>query len=142
MAITPHEDKKAIKAILDTDEYLLSAGFLPDMIKTTKAGSEVLNDNNSALQIFISSGTPESATSDIVRNMVYNIRVAGKMNNSGRIDNAANQIIALLHNRDIGRSHILYLLDPPLELESNAAVYVIEITFLCQATVFNKIKTQ
>ncbi len=142
MAITPYEDKMAIKAILDTDKFLLSAGFSPDMIKTTRAGTEVLNDNNSALQIFISSGTPENSNSDIVRNMVYNIRVAGKRTNAGRIDNAANQIIALLHNREIGRSHILYLLDPPLELESNAAVYVIEITFLCQATVFNKIKKQ
>ncbi len=139
MAITIYEDKKTIKAILDTDEYIQRAGFKPEMIKTTKAGTEILNDTNAMLQIFISNGTPENLGSEIAKGIVYEISVVGKRANASRIENVVSQIIALLHNKDIGRSHILYLLDPPLEMESNNSVYNVRLTFLCQSTVYNKI---
>ena len=138
--ITPNEDKIAIKAILDTDPYINRVGFLPDNIKTTKYGTSTLNQASDDFQIFISMGTPENPNNWLQKGMVYNISVVGKRARSTIVDSVASQIIALLSETDIGHSHILYLLDPPLELESDPAIYIVETSFVCYETIFNSLK--
>lgn len=138
--ITPNEDKIAIKATLDTDPYINRVGFLPDNIKTTKYGTSTLNQVSDDFQIFISMGTPENPNNWLQKGMVYNISVVGKRARSTIVDSVASQIIALLSETDIGHSHILYLLDPPIELESDPAIYIVEISFVCYETIFNSLK--
>lgn len=139
--ITPNEDKAAIKAILDTDAYIQRAGFTPENIKTTKYGTDTLNSNTQDFKIFISMGTPENPNNWLQKGIVFNIAVVGKRTRSAVIDSVSSQIIALLSETDIGRSHILYLLDPPIELESDPSIYIVETAFICYETIFNKIKT-
>lgn len=139
--ITPNEDKAAIKAILDTDTYIQRAGFTPENIKTTKYGTDTLNSNTQDFKIFISMGTPENPNNWLQKGIVFNIAVVGKRTRSAVIDSVSSQIIALLSETDIGRSHILYLLDPPIELESDPSIYIVETAFICYETIFNKIKT-
>lgn len=138
--ITTYEDKIAIKAILDTDSYILEAGFKPDNILMTKYDTDVLNSNNDDLKIFIYMGTPEKTNTPNLRGVVYRIGIIGKRSVSALIDNIAQQVIALLSEKDIGRAHILYLQDTPLELDSNPAMYLVELSFISYQTIYNKIK--
>lgn len=139
--ITPAQDKTAIKAILDTDPYIQGAGFTPDNIKKTKYGTDTLNSNAPDNQIFIYNGTPENPNNRIQKGVVYKIAVAGKRRDQTVVDNVAEQVLALLNDADLGRSHILELLDPPIELESDPAIYIVEAAFICYETIFNKVKT-
>lgn len=139
--ITPNEDKQAIKAILDTDAYIQRAGFLADKIKTTKYGTDTLNNASSDFQIFIYLGTPENPNVYNQKGIVFNIAVAGKRGRSTVVDSVVSQVIALLVEAEIGRGHILHLLDPPIELESDPAIYLVETAFICYETIYNQIKT-
>ena len=139
--ITPNEDKQAIKAILDTDAYIQRAGFLADKIKTTKYGTDILNNASSDFQIFIYLGTPENPNVYNQKGIVFNIAVAGKRSRATVVDSVVSQVIALLVEAEIGRGHILHLLDPPIELESDPAIYLVETAFICYETIYNQIKT-
>ena len=139
--ITPNEDKQAIKAILDTDAYIQRAGCLADKIKTTKYGTDTLNNASSDFQIFIYLGTPENPNVYNQKGIVFNIAVAGKRSRSTVVDSVVSQVIALLVEAEIGRGHILHLLDPPMELESDPAIYLVETAFICYETIYNQIKT-
>lgn len=139
--ITPNEDKLAIKAILDTDAYIQRAGFSPINIKTTKYGTDSLNNPSSDFQIFIYLGTPENPNVYNQKGIVFNITVIGKRDRSKVVDSVVEQVVALLVEAEIGRGHILHLLDPPLELDSDSAIYSVETAFICYETIYNKIKT-
>lgn len=143
MAITTIEDKMAIKAIIDTDNYLAETQKIkPENVKTTGATSDILNGttNDSETKVYISSGTPENLNSEIAMGLVYDIKVVSKRTRAVAVSNTMRQIIALLNRRDIGRGHILYLLDPQIELVTDTAIYAEEVTFLCQSTVFDTVK--
>lgn len=139
--ITPNEDKQAIKAILDTDAYIQRAGFVAEKIKTTKYGTDTLNNSGSDFQIFIYLGTPENPNIYNQKGIVFNIAVTGKRSRSTVVDSVVSQVIALLVEAEIGRGHILHLLDPPLELDSDPSIYIVETAFICYETIYNKIKT-
>ena len=139
--ITPAQDKIAIKAILDTDSYIQRAGFLAENINTSKYGTSDLNNPNDAFQIFIYLGTPENPNVYNQKGIVFNIAVAGKRSRSTVVDSVVSQVIALLVEAEIGRGHILHLLDPPIELESDPAIYLVETAFICYETIYNQIKT-
>lgn len=138
--ITPYEDKLIIKAILDTDAYIKRAGFKADNILTSRYSTDTLNATNPDYQIFIYQGTPENPRNWIQKGIVYNVAVGGRRSLSNVVDNVTQQVIALLTERDLGRAHILYLLDPPMELNSDSGVYIVETAFVCYETIFNKIK--
>lgn len=140
--ITPNEDKQAIKAILDTDSFIIvKAQFKPANIKTTKYGTDVLNNSSSDFQIFIYLGNPENPNVYNQKGIVFNIAIVGKRERSVVVDTVASQVIALLVEAEIGRGHILHLLDPPMELDSDPSIYIVETAFICYETIYNQIKT-
>ena len=140
--ITPNEDKQAIKAILDTDPYIINkAQFNPVNIKTTKYGTDVLNNSSSDFQIFIYLGNPENPNVYNQKGIVFNIAVVGRRERSVVVDSVSSQVIALLVEAEIGHGHILHLLDPPMELESDPSIYIVETAFICYETIYNQIKT-
>lgn len=138
--IRPGDDKAAIKRILAEDPYIARAGFAEDNIKTTKYGTDTLNSSSLDFQIFIYLGSPEKVNSSIQKGVVFNVCVSGNRDNSSRIDSVMGQVIGLLNETDIGHSNILYLLDPPIELESDPAIYMTECSFIAYETIFNKIQ--
>lgn len=140
MSITIKADKDVIKALLDTDDMISDMGFSPENIKTTGAGSEIISISKPEFQIFIGMSGPENLGSSLVSGIVYSVTVTGNRKQSNRVDEVTEQVIALLNNKDIGRGHILELLDPPLELASNPNIYIVETTFLCQSTNLNVVK--
>lgn len=138
--IRPGDDKAAIKRILASDPYISRAGFTEENIKTTKYGTDTLNSSSLDFQIFIYLGSPEKVNSSIQKGVVFNVCVSGNRDNSSRIDSVMGQVIGLLNETDIGHSNILYLLDPPIELESDPAIYMTECSFIAYETIFNKIQ--
>lgn len=138
--IRPDKDKATIKRIVAEDPYIARAGFSEDNIKTTKYGTDTLNSSSPDFQIFIYLGQPENPNNTIQRGVVFNVCVCGKRDNSSRIDSVMGQVIGLLNEADLGYSNIIYLLDPPIELESDPAIYMTECSFIAYETIFNKIQ--
>lgn len=138
--ITTAQDKTAIKAILDLDPYIKEAGFTAKNIKTTKYGTDVLNSAETDFQIFIYLGKPEAAKTYNQKGIVYNVAVCGRRTLSTVVDSVSDQVIALLSEADIGRGHILDFLDPFMEMESDPAIYIVEASFVCYSTIYNKVK--
>lgn len=145
MAITPEKDKTLIKAILDTDPYLIDyLEFQPQEIYKVQVTDEILgtNDDKNKLkqQIFIFNAEPEPTINDLIHGIVYEIDVSVPYRRSGTADNAIEQIMALLDKREICHLHRLKLLDPPRTLPSSSALYQVGVRFVCYVSRLNKIK--
>lgn len=138
--ITPSNDKNAIRDILRADSYIRSQGFKPENVITTGANADITNGGHPDKRIYIATGTPERSRSEIARNVVYDILITAPRTKAESADEVASQIIALLESCNIYKGHVLYLLDPPMELTSPGLIYIVEMTFLCQSTVYNVIK--
>lgn len=145
MAVTPNKDKTLIKAVLDTDPFLIDyLGFEPKEIYTVKATDELLgladNKNQLKQQIFIYNATPENTINPLIRGIVYEIDVSVPVNKSGTGDSAIEQILALLDDREICHLHKLEVLDMPTVLSSENSLYQIGIRFICYVSKFTKIQ--
>lgn len=146
MAISVWKDKKAIKAILDTDQYLIEyLGFDPKEIYTVRATDELLgltNDRNKIKQqIFIFNAQPEPTVNPFIYGIVYEIDVSVSNSYSGTADLAMDQILALLDRREISNTSQLELLDPPVILSSETSLYQIGCRFVSYVSKINKIQT-
>ncbi len=136
MAITIQNDKIAIQAVLTVDPYMKDyLNFSPDEYYRVRATNEILGitDNKSQLkqQIFIYNVTPEDTINDLIRGIVYEIDVSVPYAKSGTADLAIEQIMALLDGLEISKTHQLELLDPPMVLSSDTALYQIGVRFIC-----------
>lgn len=146
MAITVMTDKRLIKAILDTDPWLVEGlEFEPLEIYTVQATDELLEINNNQnqlkKQIFIFNADPERTINDLMQGIVYEVDVSVPWRLSGDADKAIEQIMALLDEREIRKLHTLELLDPPRVLPSATPLYQVGVRFVCYVSKFNKIKT-
>lgn len=146
MAVSVWKDKRAIKAILDTDPYLIDfLGFNPNDIYTVRAtdGLLGLTDNRNVIrpQIFIFNTEPERTVNPLVHGLVYEVDVSGSNQDSGTTDLAIEQIIALLDGRELSNNHILEILDSPTELSSETSLYQIGARFVTYVSKINHIKT-
>lgn len=145
MAITPEKDKTLIKAILDTDPYLIDyLEFEPQEIYKVQVTDEILgtNDDKNKLkqQIFIFNADPEKTINDLVYGIVYEIDVSVPYRKSGTADNAIEQIMALLDGKEICHLHKLELIDPPRVLPSSSTLYQVGVRFVCYVSRLNQIK--
>lgn len=145
MAITPEKDKTIIKAILDTDPYLIEyLEFTPQEIYKVPATDELLgtNDDKNKLkqQIFIYNTDPEKTINTLMHGIVYEVDVSVPYRMSGTADNAMEQIMALLDKRVISHLHKLELLDPPRVLPSPTSLYQVGARFVCYVCRLNTIK--
>ena len=139
MAITPATDKIAIQSVLKIDPYLTDyLGFEPKEIYTAKATDALLDENKQ--QIFVYNSNPETTINPIVMGLTYEVHVSTPRGKSGTADLAIEQIIALLHNLEISKTHKLELLDGPVVLSSDTSLYQIGVRFVVYATIYNKKK--
>lgn len=135
MAITIATDKIAIQSILSTDPYIKEyLGFSPKEFYRVRATDEILGitDNKSQLkqQIFIYNVTPEDTINPLIKGIVYEIDVSVPYAKNGTADLAMEQIMALLDGFEIANVHQLELLDPPMVLESDTALYQVGVRFI------------
>lgn len=136
MAITIATDKIAIQSVLTTDPYLKDyLGFQPGDYFRVRATDEILGltDQNKQLkqQIFIYNVTPEDTVNPLIKGIVYEIDVSVPYAKNGTADQAIEQIMALLDGLEIANVHQLELLDPPMVLSSDTALYQVGVRFIC-----------
>lgn len=140
MPITIATDKLAIQSILSMDSYLTEyLGFPSDEIYGVRATDDILDDNQKK-QIFVYNVIPEATINPIIYGMVYEIDVSVPYALNVDADLAMDQILALLDGVEISNTHKLELLNPPMVLSSETALYQVGIRFVCYEAKYNRIK--
>lgn len=145
MAVTPLNDKIAIQSILTVDDYITEyLAFDPEEIYTVKATDEILglSDKDTQLkqQIFIFNSTPEPTVNPLIHGIVYEIDVSVPWTNQGNADLAIEQILALLDGTEISNTHKLEILEMPVVLPSETALYQVGCRFVCYVSKITKKK--
>lgn len=138
MPITPAKDKASIKSILNADPLMTTLGFTAAQTFTYKNSDATIDPKKQ--QIFIYPVQGEKTGNDFSHGVVYEILLSAANLNNGNVDNASDQLIALLHNRVIGK-HRLQLLYPPMALSSVNSLYQVATRFMAYETVYNKVRT-
>lgn len=138
MPITPAKDKTAIKNILNADPLMNTLGFTAAQTFTYKNSDALIDPKKQ--QIFIYPVQGEKTGNDFSHGVVYEILLSASNLNNGNVDNASDQIIALLHNKVVS-NHRLQLLFPPMALASMNALYQVAVRFMAYETVYNKVRT-
>lgn len=146
MSVSVWKDKRAIKAILDTDPYLVEyLGFDPNDIYTSRATDELLGitdqRNKIRQQIFIFNTEPERTVNPLIYGVVYEVDVSVSVQDTGTADLAIEQIIALLDRRQLSNNHDLEIIDMPTVLSSETSLYQIGARFVTYVSKINKIQT-
>lgn len=139
MAITPYKDKQTIKSILAADPLMVTLGFSAAQMFEFKNSDATVDPTK--VQIFIYNVQPEKTGNDFSHGIVYEVLMSASNAKHGSIDNAADQIVALLRDKVVGGKHRLELLDPPMALSSLNALYQVATRFMAYETVYNKVRT-
>lgn len=143
MAITVAKDKIAIASILATDEYITEyLGFDPMEIYKVQATDELLEQGKNKHQIFIYNTYPEPTINPIIWGVVYEIAVSVPVNDSGDADLAMEQIIALLHGKEISNTVKLEMIEPPAILSSETSLYQVGVRFISYQSIYTKVKVK
>lgn len=135
MPITTNDDKLKIFQIIANDPYIKSLGFEKSNIERTKTTTEKISAEQK--QVFIYPITPEGTQSYIIRRIVYQIDISVPIGDYNLADLCGEQVIALLHEKELTKFHKMVLLDPPLIQTSPASNYCIGIRFGINETIFN-----
>ena len=139
MPITLNDDKLEMYKILSTDPYIKSLGFAPDKIYRWRYSWDVMTEETK--QIFIFNMQPEMIRDGLFQRLIFQIDVNVPFADYNSADLAGDQIIALLHEREIGPNfHRLRLYSAPMVLTSPPNYYSIGIRFSSSESVANKIK--
>lgn len=139
MPITVNHDKMAIYKIISEDPYILSLGFTPEHIYRWRNSWDLMTDDNK--QIFIFNMQPENTRSPIQKNLIYQIDINVPFADYNKADLASEQIMALLHEREIGDNfHVLELYSAPMVLTAPPNFYTIGIRFSTAEIIYNKVK--
>ena len=139
MPITPAKDKASIKSILNADPLMTTLGFTAAQTFLYKNSDQTIDPTK--VQIFIYNVQPEKTGNALAHGIVYEVLLSASNAKSGSVDNGADQIIALLHNKVVGGKHRLELLDPPMALASVNSLYQVATRFMAYETVYNKVRT-
>lgn len=138
MPITPFKDKAGIKSVLNADPLMTTLGFAASQTFTFKNSDQTIDPTK--VQIFIYNVQPEKTGNSLAHGIVYEVLLSASNAKHGSVDNASDQIIALLHNKVIG-NHRLELLDPPMAVACLNSLYQVATRFMAYETVYNKVRT-
>lgn len=140
MSVTPYSDRKAVIDIIAADTYILSLGFMRSKIYNTAYTADLLEADS--LQIFVYNQASEGGDNPIYISPTIQIDVSVPLAAASKAARAAEQIIALLTDRQIGSHTPLELISPsPVNLPCQVGYECIGLRFRCNATVYNTLKT-
>lgn len=139
--ISPSADKATIRAVIASDEYLLSLGFEPDYIMCTNSTDDSLSEQPPKKQIFIYNAPSRSGNNDTDLEMVMQIEVFVPLYQTDIGDNAIEQIMALLQGLQMKNHSPLKICAPsPVPLACPSSFYCIAARFSYYATTINEVK--
>lgn len=140
MPVTPFSDRLAVIDIIAADPYIKSLGFIRDKIYNTAYTNEKLEKNTR--QIFVYNANSEEGLSPIYISPVIEIDVSVPVGQASKAALAAEQVIALLSEREINGHTAFELIAPsPVNLPCPFGFECIGLRFRYNATVFNTVKT-
>ena len=138
MPITPFKDKAGIKSVLNADPLMTTLGFTAAQTFTVKNSDKEIDPTK--VQIFIYNVQPRGVVNGLAYGIVYEVLLSASNAMHSSVDNASDQIIALLHNKVVG-NHRLELLDPPMAVPCLNSMYQVATRFMAYETVYNKVRT-
>lgn len=140
MPVTPFSDRLAVIDIISADPYIKSLGFSRDKIYNTAYTNEKLEKDTR--QIFVYNANSENGLTPIYISSVIEIDISVPVGQASKAALAAEQIIALLSEREINGHTAFELIAPsPVNLPCQFGFECIGIRFRYNATVFNTVKT-
>lgn len=140
MPVTPFSDRLAVIDIIAADPYIKSLGFSRDKIYNTAYTNEKLEKETR--QIFVYNANSEEGLSPIYISPVIEIDISVPVGQASKAALAAEQVIALLSEREINGHTAFELIAPsPVNLPCQFGFECIGLRFRYNATVFNTVKT-
>lgn len=139
MAVTPFSDRLAVIEIIAADPYISSLGFKRDSIFNTSYTDERLKKDS--FQIFVFNASSNDGQTPIYISPVIEVDISVPQAYSSRAQLAAEQIIALLQNRQLGGHTAMELIAPsPVNLPCQFGFECIGLRFRYNATLYGNIK--
>ncbi len=140
MAVTPFSDRLAVIETIAADPYISSLGFKRESIFNTSYTDEKLERDS--FQIFVFNASSNDGQIPIYISPVIEVDISVPQAFSSRAQLAAEQIIALLQDRQLGNHTAMELIAPsPVNLPCQFGYECIGLRFRYNATLFNSPKT-
>lgn len=140
MPVTPFSDRLAVIDIISADPYIKSLDFSRDKIYNTAYTNEKLEKDTR--QIFVYNANSEEGLSPIYISPVIEIDISVPVGQASKAGLAAEQVIALLSEREINGHTAFELIAPsPVNLPCPFGFECIGLRFRYNATIFNAVKT-
>lgn len=139
MAVTPFSDRLAVIEIIAADPYISSLGFKRESIFNTSYTDERLGKDS--FQIFVFNASSNDGQTPIYISPVIEVDISVPQAYSSRAQLAAEQIIALLQDRQLGGHTAMELIAPsPVNLSCQFGFECIGLRFRYNATLYGNIK--
>lgn len=140
MPVTPFSDRLEVIKIIAADPYIASLGFKRENILNTAYSDEKLE--NDSFQIFVFNASSLDGQNSIYISPVIEINISVPQSSSSKAQFAAEQLIALLHGREINGHTGMELVSPsPVNLPCQFGYECIGLRFRYNATLVNKVRT-
>lgn len=141
MAITPQQDNAKIRSVILNDAYILSLGFNNLDTYNTNTTDEKLVSGKKQIFIYNSPSRDNYSNSETLEVLVQ-IDISVPVEKGSIANLCAEQIIALLHNYDIGNGSVLKVVSPsPSAMACQSSFYCVGVRFSYFVSKFNKVKT-
>ena len=111
MPVTPFSDRLAVIRIISADPYIKSLGFKDDKIYNTAYTNEKLQQN--IKQIFVFNANSENGDTSIYISPIIEVDVSVPDGQASKASLAAEQIIALLSDKEINGHTAFELIAQP-----------------------------
>lgn len=139
MAVTPFSDRLAVIEIIAADPYISSLGFKRESIFNTSYTDERLERDS--FQIFVFNASSNDGQTPLYISPVIEVDISVPQAFSSKAQLAAEQIIALLQNRQLGGHTAMELIAPsPVNLPCQFGFECIGLRFRYNATLYGNIK--
>ena len=139
MAVTPFSDRLTVIDIIAADPYISSIGFKRESIFNTSYTDERLEKDS--FQIFVFNASSNDGQTPIYISPVIEVDISVPQAYSSRAQLAAEQIIALLQDRQLGGHTAMELIAPsPVNLPCQFGFECIGLRFRYNATLYGNIK--
>ena len=140
MPVTPFSDRLGVIDIITADPYITSLGFERENILNTQYSDDTLDGDK--LQIFVFAAPSNDGENDLYISPVIEVDISAPQSKASRAHKAAEQVIALLHGREINGHTALQLVAPsPANLPCQFGYECIGLRFRYNATIVNKVRT-
>lgn len=138
MPVTPYSDRLGVIDIIAADPYINSLGFERENIFNTQYSDDALDGDK--LQMFVFAAPSLDGENDLYISPVIEVDISAPQSRASRAHKAAEQVIALLHGKEVG-GHTALQLCGSGNLPCQFGYECIGLRFRYNATIVNKVRT-